>query len=53
MRKEEAVHGTVKDDDLDLLVSLDRCDDFIELRNTFWPKDIQRWQIERNSSVRR
>jgi len=52
VRQEESVDSAVKDDDFDLLIGLQGRDDFTEPWNSLWPKDIQRWVIERSSPVR-
>ena len=52
VRQEESVDSAVKDDDFDLLIGLQGRDDFTEPWNNLWPKDIQRWVIERSSPVR-
>ena len=45
MSEKEAFNRAVKDDHFDVLVSFNRCDDFVELRNRIGAKDVERWMI--------
>jgi hypothetical protein len=40
VRQEKSVNGTVEHNNLDLLVSFQRFDDLVELRNSFRAKDV-------------
>jgi len=51
MRQEESIHGTVKDDDLNLLVSFQRSYDLVELWNCLWAKDVERRMIKRHALI--
>ena len=51
VRQEEAVDGAVEDDDLDVLVGLERRDDLVELRNRFRAEDVQGRMIERHAPI--
>ena len=42
MSKKESFDRAIKDDYFDVLVSFERCDDFVELRNSFRTKDVER-----------
>src|SRR5712691_10972502 len=51
MSHEESFNRAVKDDHFDVLVSFNRCDDFVELRNRCRTEDVQRWMIKRYSPI--
>src|SRR5437867_2646389 len=51
MSEKEAFDRTVKDDDFDLLVSFDRGNGVVELRNRVRPKDVKRGTINRYTPV--
>ena len=48
MRDEEAIDGTVEDDDFDTIVSLQRRDNVIQFRNAFRTEDVDGWVVEGN-----
>ena len=52
MSQKEAWHGAVKDDHFDVVVSFQRCDDFVKLRNSFRAKDIEGRVIKRHAPTR-
>jgi len=52
VRQEESIDGAVHDDNLDLLVSLERRDDLVELRYRFRAEDVERRVIKRHTPVR-
>jgi hypothetical protein len=39
--QEEAINGTVEDDNLDMLIRFERGDDLVQRRNHLRPEDIQ------------
>src|SRR2546426_643722 len=41
MSEKKPLNRAVKDDHFDVRVSFQRCDDFIELRNSVWAKDVE------------
>ena len=49
--EEKSFNGTVEDQDLDLLVSLDGRDDLPELANELWAHDVQRRIVERDPPI--
>ena len=51
MRQKEPFNRAVKDDHVDVLVSFERCDDLIELRNGFRTEDVERRMIKRYSPI--
>src|SRR6266568_9501514 len=51
MCQKEPLHRAVKDDHFDVLVSFERCDDLIQLRNGLRTKDIQGRVVKRNPPV--
>ncbi len=51
MSQKESFDRAVKDDHFDVLVSFNRCDDFVELRNRFRTKDVERRMIKRYSPI--
>jgi hypothetical protein len=52
VRQEKSVNGTVEHNNLDLLVSFQRFDDLVELRNSFRAKDVERRVIKRDAPIR-
>ena len=46
-----AAPRAVKDDHFDVLVSFNRCDDFVELRNRCRAEDVERRMIKRYSPI--
>jgi len=52
MSQKEPFDRAVKDDHFDVLVSFQRCDDFVELRNSFRAKDVERRVIKRRAPIR-
>src|SRR6266403_1310835 len=52
MSQEEPLHRAVEDDDFDVLVSFQRRDDFVELRNGFRAEDVEGRVIERHAPIR-
>jgi len=52
MREEEAFDCAIEDDDLDMLIGLDRGDDLVELRDRFGSENVERRMIKRNSPIR-
>src|SRR5262249_38239640 len=52
MCQEESIDSTVKHDNLDLLVSLKRRDDLVELGNRLRAEDVERRVIKRHTPVR-
>ena len=52
MRHEKSVDCTVEDDYFELLVSFDRGDDLVQLRNRFRPEDIYRRMIQCDAPIR-
>ena len=46
------VDSAVEDDYFELLVSFDRGDDLVQLRNRFRPEDIYRRMIQRDAPIR-
>src|SRR6516162_3606593 len=52
VRQEESIDGTVKHDNLDLLIRLERRDDLVELGNRFRAEDVERRVIKRHTPVR-
>ena len=53
VRQEKSIDGTVKDNNLNLLVNFQRCDDLVELRNSFRAKDVEGRVIKRHAPIRR
>src|SRR6266481_3769470 len=53
MSQEEPLHRAVEDDDFDVLVSFQCRDDFVELRNSVWAKDVEWRVIECHAPIRR
>ena len=51
MSEKEAFDRTVKDDHFNLLVSFDRGNGFVELRNRVRAKDVKRGTINRYTPV--
>jgi hypothetical protein len=51
VRQEKSVNGTVEHNNLDLLVSFQRFDDLVELRNSFRAKDVERRVIKRDAPI--
>src|SRR5208282_3645757 len=51
MSKEESFHGAVKNNNFNVLVSFNRCDDLIQLRNAFGAENIERRMVERYSPI--
>ena len=41
MSQKKPFNGAVKNHDFDVLVGFQRCDDFVELRNSFRAKDVE------------
>src|SRR6266851_6238165 len=52
VRKEEAFDDAIEDNDLHMLIGLERHDDLLELRDRFGSENIKRRMIERNSPIR-
>lgn len=52
MGHEKPVDCAVEDDYFELLVSFDRGDDLVQLRNRFRPEDIYRRMIQRDAPMR-
>lgn len=52
MSQKEPLHRTVKDDDFDVLIRFQRCDDFVELRNSFRATDVEGRMIKRDAPIR-
>jgi hypothetical protein len=50
--QEEAIDGTVKRDNLNLFVSLERGDALVELRDRWRAEDVERRVIEGHAPVR-
>src|SRR5437867_10649423 len=53
MSEKKPLNRAVKDDHFDVRVSFQRCDDFIELRNSVWAKDVEWRVIECHAPIRR
>src|SRR6266566_8744073 len=51
MSHKESFNRAVKDDHFDVLVSFNRCDDFVELRNRSGTEDVERRMIKRYSPI--
>ena len=51
MSHEESFNRAVKDDHFDVLVSFNRCDDFVELRNRCRTEDVEWRMIKRYSPI--
>src|SRR6266481_8153286 len=51
MSHKESFNRAIKDDHLDVLVSFNRCDDFVELRNRCRTEDVERRMIKRYSPI--
>jgi hypothetical protein len=41
VRQEKSIYGTLKDNNLNLLIDFQRCDDLVQLRNSFRAKDVE------------
>ena len=52
MSQKEPFNGAVENHDFDVLVGFQRCDDFIELSNSFRAKDVEGRVIERHAPIR-
>src|SRR5215510_11467801 len=44
MSEKKPLNRAVKDHHFDVRVSFQRCDNFVELRNSVWPKDVE-WRV--------
>src|SRR5262249_55742912 len=53
MSQKKPFNRAVKDDHFDLLVTFERCDDFVELRNAFRTKDVEGRMIEGHTPISR
>src|SRR2546426_10786493 len=53
MSEKKPLNRAVKDDHFDVRVSFQRCDDFVELRNSVWAKDVEWRGIECHAPIRR
>src|SRR5207245_5591937 len=53
MSEKKPLNRAVKDDHFDVRVSFQRCDDFIELQNCVWAKDVEWRVIECHAPIRR
>src|ERR1700722_8978980 len=51
MNQKETFNSTVKDHDLNLLVSFDCRDDLVHLRKHLRIEDAKRWMVERHSPI--
>ena len=51
MSQEKPLDRAIKDDDFDVLVSFQRCDDFVELGNCVRAKDVERRMIDRHAPI--
>src|SRR5712691_7741389 len=52
MSEKTPLNRAVKDDHFDVRVSFQRCDDFVELRNSVWAKDVEWRVIECHTPIR-
>src|SRR5437667_1032270 len=52
MSQKKTFNGAVKNHDFDVLVRFQRCDDFVELRNSFRAKDVEGRVIKRDAPIR-
>src|SRR5215471_12372525 len=53
MNQKETFNGTVKNNDLDLLVRFYCGDDLVHLRKHLWTEDIEWWMVKCDSPVGR